>query len=64
MTGTSNKQNVARITQSGLQLAPGIQNVAWGWSSGKSKSTKWPTVGSEHQKCGLGMELWEVEEHE
>ena len=34
------------------------------WSSEKSKSTKWPTVGSGHSECGPGMEFWEVEEHE
>eukprot|EP00959_Pyramimonas_sp_CCMP1952_P277760 5806036-Pyramimonas_sp.AAC.1 len=44
-----------RRTRSGLQLAPGIQNVACEWCSGKTKNTKWPTVGSRHSKCGLGM---------
>ena len=34
------------------------------WSSGMSKSTKWPTVGSGHPKCGSGMEFWEGEEPE
>ena len=53
-----------RRARSGLQLAPGIQNVAREWSSGKSKSTKWPTVGSGHSECGPGMEFWEVQEHE
>eukprot|EP00959_Pyramimonas_sp_CCMP1952_P407255 8535252-Pyramimonas_sp.AAC.1 len=50
--------------RSGLQLAPGIQHVAREWCSGKSKGTKWLTVGSGHPKCGPGMEVWEVEEHE
>eukprot|EP00959_Pyramimonas_sp_CCMP1952_P186256 3894763-Pyramimonas_sp.AAC.1 len=50
--------------RSGLQLAQGIQNVAQEWNSGKSKNMKWPTVGSEHPKCGQGMEFWEVSEHE
>ena len=54
----------SRRARSGLQLAPGIQNVAREWRSGKSKSTKWPTVGSGHSECGLGMAFWEVEEHE
>eukprot|EP00959_Pyramimonas_sp_CCMP1952_P057522 1200860-Pyramimonas_sp.AAC.1 len=31
-------------------LAPGIQNVAWEWSSGSSKTTKWPTVGPGHSE--------------
>ena len=51
-----------RRTRSGLQLAPGIQNVAREWSSGNSKTTKWPTVGSGHSKCGPGMEFWQREE--
>eukprot|EP00959_Pyramimonas_sp_CCMP1952_P436043 9131074-Pyramimonas_sp.AAC.1 len=50
--------------RNGLQLAPSIQNVAREWNSGKSKNTKWPIVGSEHPKCGPGMEFWEVVEHE
>eukprot|EP00959_Pyramimonas_sp_CCMP1952_P006257 130962-Pyramimonas_sp.AAC.1 len=29
--------------RSNLQLAPGIQNVAQEWNSGRSKNTKWPT---------------------
>eukprot|EP00959_Pyramimonas_sp_CCMP1952_P182185 3809322-Pyramimonas_sp.AAC.1 len=29
----------------------------------RSKSTKWPTAGSGHPKCGPGMAFWEVEEH-
>ena len=33
-----------RRTRSGLQLAPGIQNVAREWSSGNSKTTKCVTV--------------------
>eukprot|EP00959_Pyramimonas_sp_CCMP1952_P031493 660630-Pyramimonas_sp.AAC.1 len=45
---------LARL-RSGLQLAPGIQNVAREWSSGNSKSTKWPTVGSGHSECRPGM---------
>ena len=53
-----------RRARSGLQLAPGIQNVAREWSSGNSKNTKWPTVGSGHSKCGPGMEFWELEDHE
>eukprot|EP00959_Pyramimonas_sp_CCMP1952_P096342 2014070-Pyramimonas_sp.AAC.1 len=53
-----------RRARSGLQFAPGIQNVAREWVSGKSKSTKWLTVGSGHPKCVPGMEFWEVEEHE
>merc|ERR1711920_110697 len=53
-----------RRPRSGLQLAPGIQNVAREWSSGNSKTTKWPTVGSGHSKCGPGMEFWELEDHE
>eukprot|EP00959_Pyramimonas_sp_CCMP1952_P066442 1387220-Pyramimonas_sp.AAC.1 len=32
-----------RRARSGLQLAPGIQNVAPEYSSGNSKNTKWPT---------------------
>eukprot|EP00959_Pyramimonas_sp_CCMP1952_P375865 7872428-Pyramimonas_sp.AAC.1 len=28
-----------RKTRSGLQLAPGIQNVAWEWCSGNTKNT-------------------------
>ena len=51
-----------RRTQSGLQLAPGTQNVAWEWCSGTTKSRKWPTVGSRHSECGLGMVFWEHEE--
>eukprot|EP00959_Pyramimonas_sp_CCMP1952_P204706 4280447-Pyramimonas_sp.AAC.1 len=39
-----------RRRRSGLQLAPGIQNVARVWSSGKSKTTKWPTAGSGHSE--------------
>eukprot|EP00959_Pyramimonas_sp_CCMP1952_P400431 8390579-Pyramimonas_sp.AAC.1 len=54
----------ARRARSGLELALGIQNVARQWNSGKSKSTKWHTVGSGHPKCGPGMEFWEIEEHE
>ena len=54
----------SRRARSGLQLAPDIQNVAREWSSGKSKSTKWPTVGSGHSKCSPGMKFWEVEEPE
>eukprot|EP00959_Pyramimonas_sp_CCMP1952_P382932 8023848-Pyramimonas_sp.AAC.1 len=50
--------------RSGVQLAPGIQNVTREWSSGKSKSTKWPTSGSGHSKCGPGVVFWEVQEHE
>eukprot|EP00959_Pyramimonas_sp_CCMP1952_P380538 7972510-Pyramimonas_sp.AAC.1 len=50
--------------RSGLQLATGIHNVAREWCSGKSKSTKWPIVGSGHPKCGPGVEFWEVEEHQ
>ena len=53
-----------RRTRSGLQLAPGVQNVAREWSFGNSKNTKWPTIGSGHSKCGPGMEFWELEEHE
>jgi hypothetical protein len=51
-------------TRSGLQLAPGIQNVAREWRSGMSKSTKWPTVASGPPECGPGMAFWDVEEHE
>eukprot|EP00959_Pyramimonas_sp_CCMP1952_P016063 339690-Pyramimonas_sp.AAC.1 len=40
----------ARRTRSGLQMAPGIQNVASEWCSEKTKNTKWPTVGSGHSK--------------
>merc|ERR1711920_1131912 len=40
------------------------QNVAREWSSGNTKNTKWPTVGSGHSKCGPGMEFWELEDHE
>eukprot|EP00959_Pyramimonas_sp_CCMP1952_P025141 527479-Pyramimonas_sp.AAC.1 len=50
--------------RSGLQLAPGIQNVAREWCPGKSKRRKWPTVGSWHPKCRPGMVFWEVQEHE
>ena len=48
-----------RKTQTGLHLAPGIQNVASEWCFGTAKSTKWPTVGSGHSKCGLGMVFWQ-----
>eukprot|EP00959_Pyramimonas_sp_CCMP1952_P436222 9134811-Pyramimonas_sp.AAC.1 len=50
--------------RSGAQLAPSIQNVARERSSGKWKSTKWPTVGSGHSKCSPGIVFWEVQEHE
>eukprot|EP00959_Pyramimonas_sp_CCMP1952_P352034 7375804-Pyramimonas_sp.AAC.1 len=50
--------------RSGVQVAPGIQNVAREWSSGKWKNTKWPTVGSGHSKYGPGTAFWEVREHE
>eukprot|EP00959_Pyramimonas_sp_CCMP1952_P299131 6257163-Pyramimonas_sp.AAC.1 len=50
--------------RSGLELAPGIQNVAREGSSGKSESTKWLTLGSGHPKFRPGMEFWEVEEGE
>ena len=50
-----------RIAESGLQLAPGTQNVAWEWYSGNTKSRKWPTVGSGQSQCGLGMVFWEHE---
>merc|ERR1712060_690273 len=53
-----------RRPRSGLQLAPGIQNVARELSSGTSKTTKWPTVGSGHSKSCPGMEFWELEDHE
>eukprot|EP00959_Pyramimonas_sp_CCMP1952_P081781 1708207-Pyramimonas_sp.AAC.1 len=53
-----------RRTRSGPQLALGNQNVAWEWYSGKTKNTKWPTVGSGHSKCGLGVVFWEHEGHE
>ena len=33
----------------------------WEWCVGNTKNTKWPTVGSEHSKCGLGMMFWEHE---
>eukprot|EP00959_Pyramimonas_sp_CCMP1952_P030554 640575-Pyramimonas_sp.AAC.1 len=52
------------VSPNGLQLAPGIQNVAQEWSFGKAKSTKWPTDGSGHSECGPGIKFWEVEEHE
>eukprot|EP00959_Pyramimonas_sp_CCMP1952_P034033 713584-Pyramimonas_sp.AAC.1 len=45
-------------------MAPGIQNHAQEWSSGNSKNTKWPTVGSAHSKSCPGMEFWELEDHE
>ena len=52
-------------------MAPGIQNVAREWSSGRSKSTKCVTVclkrarfSSGYSECGPGMEFWEVEENE
>ena len=48
-----------RRAQSGVQLAPDIQNVAWELCSGTTKATKWPTVGSGHAKCGLGMAFWQ-----
>eukprot|EP00959_Pyramimonas_sp_CCMP1952_P296961 6212616-Pyramimonas_sp.AAC.1 len=32
--------------------------------SGNTKNTKWPTVGSRHSKCVLGMVFWDHEEHE
>ena len=53
-----------RRARSGLQLAPGIQNVAREWNSGNSKSTKCVTVASGYSKCGPGMAFWDVEEHE
>ena len=53
-----------RRAQSGLQLVPDIQNVAWEWCSANTKSTKWLTVGSGHSKCCLGVVFWELEEHE
>eukprot|EP00959_Pyramimonas_sp_CCMP1952_P377793 7913480-Pyramimonas_sp.AAC.1 len=53
-----------RRTRSRLQLAPGTQNHAQEQSPGNSKTTKWLTVGSGHSQCGLGMEFWELEEHE
>ena len=49
----------SRRAQSGLQLAPDIQNMAWEWCSGNAKSTKWPTVGIGHLKCGLGIVFWQ-----
>ena len=48
-----------RRARSGLQLAPGIQNVAWELCFGNTKSTKWPTVGSGHPKCGMRIVLFE-----
>eukprot|EP00959_Pyramimonas_sp_CCMP1952_P029276 614598-Pyramimonas_sp.AAC.1 len=39
-----------RRTQSCLQLAPDIQNVARELCSGNTKNTKWLTVGSGHSK--------------
>eukprot|EP00959_Pyramimonas_sp_CCMP1952_P143024 2994251-Pyramimonas_sp.AAC.1 len=53
-----------RRTRSALQLAPGIQNHSQEWSTGNSKTTKWPAVGSGHSKCGPGVEFWELEKHE
>eukprot|EP00959_Pyramimonas_sp_CCMP1952_P211273 4421632-Pyramimonas_sp.AAC.1 len=53
-----------RRTRNGLQLTPGIQNHAQECSSGNSRTTKWPTVGSGDSKCGPGVEFWELEEHE
>eukprot|EP00959_Pyramimonas_sp_CCMP1952_P399574 8372003-Pyramimonas_sp.AAC.1 len=53
-----------RRTRSTLQLAPGTQNVAWEWCSGKTKNTKGPTIGSGHSTCDLGMAFREHEEHE
>eukprot|EP00959_Pyramimonas_sp_CCMP1952_P013377 282091-Pyramimonas_sp.AAC.1 len=34
------------------------------WCSGSAKNTKWPTAGSGHSKCGLGVVLWEHGKHE
>eukprot|EP00959_Pyramimonas_sp_CCMP1952_P270628 5657447-Pyramimonas_sp.AAC.1 len=53
-----------RRPRSGLHLAPGIQNHAQEWSSGNSKTAKWPTVGSVHSKSCPGMDFREFEEHE
>eukprot|EP00959_Pyramimonas_sp_CCMP1952_P419420 8785093-Pyramimonas_sp.AAC.1 len=49
----------SRRPRSGLQVAPGMQNVAREWSSGSSKTTKWRTGGSGHPKCSPGMAFWE-----
>eukprot|EP00959_Pyramimonas_sp_CCMP1952_P071854 1500857-Pyramimonas_sp.AAC.1 len=45
--------------QNGLELAPGTQNVAWELCSGNTNNTKWPTVGSEQSRRGLGMVFWQ-----
>ena len=51
-----------RRAQNGLQFVVDNQNVAWEWCSGNAKSIKWPTVGSGHSECGLGMVFWDHEE--
>eukprot|EP00959_Pyramimonas_sp_CCMP1952_P089385 1869768-Pyramimonas_sp.AAC.1 len=53
-----------RRPRSCLQLAPGSQNHAQEASSGNSKNTKWPTVGSVHLKSSPRMEFWDPEDHE
>ena len=62
-TATPSNAKQRKATQSkaqhGLELAPGTQDVAWEWCSGNAKSTKWPTVGSGHSRCGLGVVFWQ-----
>ena len=48
-----------RRARSGLQLALGIQNEDWEKCFENTKSTKWPTVGSQHSECGMGMVFFE-----
>eukprot|EP00959_Pyramimonas_sp_CCMP1952_P145058 3037190-Pyramimonas_sp.AAC.1 len=53
-----------RRTRSGLQLAPGVQNMAREWCSGNTKNTKWPTADSGHSKSCPGIVFWDLEDHE
>eukprot|EP00959_Pyramimonas_sp_CCMP1952_P431054 9027831-Pyramimonas_sp.AAC.1 len=59
-----NELLATRRPRSCLQMAPGIQHHAQEWSSGKSKTTKWPTFGSGHSKSCPTGEFWELEDHE
>eukprot|EP00959_Pyramimonas_sp_CCMP1952_P335637 7027978-Pyramimonas_sp.AAC.1 len=44
----------ARRTRSGLQLAPGIHNVAWEWRSGSARAQKWRQLYEFDGPLGLG----------